>query len=33
MGGARVVVLGASVADVLFRGSSPLGRTVRLGRL
>lgn len=33
MGGARVVVLGATVADVLFPGGSPLGQQVRLGRL
>ena len=33
MGGARVIVLGASVADVLFGAASPLGRRVRLGRV
>nr|AYM52556.1 ABC-type antimicrobial peptide transport system permease component [Aetherobacter rufus] len=33
MGAARVVVLGATVADVLFPGGDPIGQRVRLGRL
>jgi putative ABC transport system permease protein len=33
MGASRVVVLGATVADVLFPGGNPLGQRVRLGRL
>ena len=33
MGASRVVVLGATVADVLFPGGDPLGQRVRLGRL
>src|SRR5207248_2138978 len=33
MGAARVVVLGATVADVLFPEGGPLGQHVRLGRL
>ncbi len=34
MGGARVVILGAAVVDVLFpEGNNPLGQHVRLGRL
>jgi putative ABC transport system permease protein len=33
MGASRVVVLGATVVDVLFPGGDPLGQHVRLGRL
>lgn len=33
MGAARVIVLGASVVDVLFPSSDPIGQRVRLGRL
>src|SRR5262249_3280761 len=33
MGAARVIVLGASVADVLFPGADPIGQHVKLGRL
>jgi putative ABC transport system permease protein len=33
MGASRVIVLGATVADVLFPGQDPLGRHVRLGRM
>ena len=33
MGSSRVVVLGATVVDVLFSGRDPIGRHVRLGRL
>jgi putative ABC transport system permease protein len=33
MGASRVVVLGASVVDVLFPSSDPIGQRVRLGRL
>lgn len=33
MGGARVIVLGASVADVLFPSGNGVGQRVRLGRL
>ena len=33
MGAARVVVIGATVADVLFPDGNPIGRRVRLGRL
>ena len=33
MGASRVIVLGATVAEVLFPGGHPLGQHVRLGRL
>ncbi|MEP7125474.1 MAG: ABC transporter permease [Byssovorax sp.] len=33
MGASRVIVLGASVVDVLFGNSDPIGQHVRLGRL
>ncbi len=33
MGASRVIVLGATVADVLFPGANPIGQRVRLGRL
>jgi putative ABC transport system permease protein len=33
MGASRVVVIGATVADVLFPGQNPIGQRVRLGRL
>jgi putative ABC transport system permease protein len=33
MGGGRVIVLGASVVDVLFPNTDPIGQHVRLGRL
>jgi putative ABC transport system permease protein len=33
MGGGRVVVLGATVVDVLFPGQDPIGKHVRLGRM
>ena len=33
LGGARVIVLGAAVVDVLFPNGDPIGRHVRLGRL
>ncbi|MFO0590543.1 MAG: ABC transporter permease [Polyangiaceae bacterium] len=33
MGGARVIVIGATVADVCFPGQNPIGQHVRLGRL
>ncbi|MEZ4294503.1 MAG: ABC transporter permease [Polyangiaceae bacterium] len=33
MGGARVIVLGASVVDVLFPNQDPIGERIRLGRL
>jgi putative ABC transport system permease protein len=33
MGASRVIVIGATVAEVLFPGSNPIGQRVRLGRL
>ncbi len=33
MGASRVIVIGASVVDVLFQGKNPVGERVRLGRL
>nr|AYM52624.1 ABC-type antimicrobial peptide transport system permease component [Aetherobacter sp.] len=33
MGASRVIILGATVADVLFPGANPIGQRVRLGRL
>ena len=33
MGAARVIVIGATVADILFPGTDPVGQHVRVGRL